>query len=139
MKLSIVIPAYNEEESITETIDQIEEFLNTNSPDVYKKVNQELMHELLKDGIASFDTMLERYRPYLNRELNEINLIEQIILVVAATELINSLNVPAPVIINEAVELAKLYGAEESHKFINGLVDKLAKETRQEEIKQYSK
>ncbi len=121
------------------TIDQIEEFLNTNSPDVYKKVNQELMHELLKDGIASFDTMLERYRPYLNRELNEINLIEQIILVVAATELINSLNVPAPVIINEAVELAKLYGAEESHKFINGLVDKLAKETRQEEIKQYSK
>lgn len=120
-------------------INEIEDFLNSTSPDVYKKVNHELMHSLIVQSIDDFPIMLERYKPYLTREISEINLIEQIILVVAAVELIKSASVPAPVIINEAVELAKLYGAEESHKFINGLVDKLAKEIRSDEIKQYSK
>ena len=73
---------------------------------------------------------LKRYTPYLTREIKDINLIEQIILVIAAYELLNSHSVPSPVIINEAVELTKLYGAEDSYKFINGLVDKLAHEIR---------
>jgi transcription antitermination protein NusB len=50
--------------------------------------------------------------------------------VIAAIELINNLSVPSPVIINEAIELSKLYGGSDSHKFINNLVDKLAKQLR---------
>lgn len=117
----------------------IEQFLKNNPEGIYHKAEPELLNYLLEQGIVQFDNIIERYTPYLQRELNEINIVEQIILVIAGLELINNLNVPAAVIINEAVELAKLYGAEDSYKFINGLVDKLANEIRKDEIQHYKK
>ena len=111
---------------------EIEEFLKTNCFAIYPISNYELMHFLLENGISKYDDMLKLYTNHLNRTIEEINLIEQIILVIAAIELTQSPSVPAPVIINESIELAKLDGAEESYKFINGLVDKLARELRQQ-------
>ncbi|MFN8770802.1 MAG: transcription antitermination factor NusB [Neisseriaceae bacterium] len=116
-------------------ISEIEDFLSQANSSVFKRANYELMHDLIEQTLNNFSANLERYTPYLNRSIDEINLIEQVILAVASTELLNSLNVPAMVVINEAVELAKLYGAEESYKFINGLVDKLAHEVRKNEMK----
>lgn len=111
-------------------LDEIEDFLSKNCFAIYPISNYELMHFLLDQGITKYGDMLKLYTPHLNRTIDEINLIEQIILVIAAIELTNNPSVPAPVIINESVELAKLYGAEESYKFINGLVDKLARDLR---------
>lgn len=115
----------------------IEQFLKSNPDCLYNKAESSLLTYLLEQGINQFEQMLKLYEPYLQREMSEINLLEQIILVIAAIELTYTINVPAAVVINEAIELCKLYGAEESHKFINGLVDKLAHETRKEEIKHY--
>ncbi len=112
-------------------LDEIESFLNKNCSAVYPLANYDLMHFLLERSISQYDTMLALYIDYLNREIGDINLVEQIILVIAAVELKENVSVPAPVIINEAIELAKLYGAEESYKFINGLVDKLAAQLRE--------
>ena len=112
------------------SLPEIESFLATNCFAIYPISNYELMHFLLDQSISKFDEMLKLYTNHLNRPIDDINLIEQIILVIAAVELTNNLSVPAPVIINESVELAKLYGAEESYKFINGLVDKLAQDLR---------
>lgn len=115
---------------------EIEHYLSSSGHPLYIKADQELLHFLLEQSINHFDQMLNLYTEYLNnRKLFEINLLEQIILVIAAVELINSITVPATVIINEAVELAKLYGAEDSYKFINSLVDKLAKQVRSSEMK----
>lgn len=111
-------------------LQEIETFLSNNCSAVYPIANYDLMHFLIEQSIYKFDSMLELYKDYLNREINDINLVEKIILVVAAVELKENLSVPTPVIINEAVELAKMYGAEESYKFINGLVDKLAGQLR---------
>ena len=111
-------------------LDEIESFLSKNCVAIFPVANYELMHFLLERSIRHYDAMLEMYTPYLNRSISDINLIEQIILVIAAVEFKENLSVPAPVIINEAVELAKLYGAEESYKFINGLVDKLSSQMR---------
>lgn len=108
----------------------LENVLWTFEHGVYAHANYELMHSLIENGIAQFDDLLALYKPYLQREISAINLVEQIILVIAAFELNNSLSVPAPVIINEAIELSKLYGGSDSHKFINNLVDKLARELR---------
>ncbi|MCE2706169.1 MAG: transcription antitermination protein NusB [Proteobacteria bacterium] len=116
------------------SIIEIEDYINENNRDVFKKANYELMHYLIEQTLHDFSGNVARYTPYLQRSIEEINLVEQIILAVAATELINNLNVPAFVVINEAVELAKLYGAEDSFKFINGLVDKLAGEVRKDEM-----
>lgn len=114
---------------------EIEEFLRHNCRDIYNLANHELMHFLLVNGMNKYNSMLEQYTPYLTREQEQINLIEQIILVIAAVELNENMTVPAPVVINEAIELTKLYGAEDSYKFINSLVDRLAREIRKDEIK----
>ena len=112
------------------TIAEIEDYLKQFENELYICADHELMHSLLESGTTKFDEMLDYYTPYLQRKIDEINLIEQAILVIAAVELINNLSVPSPVIINEAIELSKLYGGSDSHKFINNLVDKLAKQLR---------
>lgn len=112
---------------------ELEKVLSDFQHDLYNHANYELLHSLINNGINQFDEMLAYYEPYLQREVGAIDLIEQIILVIAATEFIHNLSVPAPVIINEAIELSKLYGGPQSHKFINNLVDKLARQLRSEE------
>lgn len=113
-------------------ISEIEHFLSVSCNTAYMTANYELLHFLLNHSIDEFESMLDLYTEYLQRDIKDINLIEQIILVLAAVELNYNLSVPVPVIINEAIELAKLYGATESHKFINNLVDKLAVKLRPE-------
>lgn len=113
----------------------LEKVLNDFERELYEHADYELMHSLIEKSIAQFDEMLNYYVPYLQREIGTINIIEQIILVIAAVELTNNMSVPAPVIINEAIELSKLYGGPDSHKFINNLVDKLAKQLRDMEFK----
>ena len=124
------------------TVGEIEDFLRSTNNTIFDYANYQLMHELIEQTLNNFSASVELYTPYLNRKIEEINLIEQVILALAATELQNNLSVPATVVINEAVELTKLYGAEDSYKFINGLVDKLAHEIRKNEMdtqKSYSK
>lgn len=120
---------YNYKINQTSVLD-LEKVLNDFEHDLYEHADYELMHDLIEKSINQFDNMLDYYKPYLQREISAINLIEQVILVVAAIELINNISVPAPVVINEAILLSKLYGAPDSHKFINNLVDKLAKQLR---------
>ncbi len=74
------------------------------------------------------------FESYLNRALSEVDPIELAILRLGAYELIHCLDVPYRVAINESLELAKQYGALQSHKFINGVLDKIAHETRKLEI-----
>lgn len=91
---------------------------------------RELLDGVLKQA-ASLDQALA---PHLDRPVAELSPIEHAILLIGAFELTHSLNVPYKVCINEAVELAKLYGGTDGHKFVNGVLDKLAKVTRQVEI-----
>ena len=64
--------------------------------------------------------------PYLSRKLKELNHIERAVLRIAIFELSKCQDVPYKVAINEAVELAKTFGAENSYKFINSVLDKVA-------------
>ncbi len=70
---------------------ELEKLLNDFERDLYEHANYELMHSLIENSINKFDEMLEHYKPYLQREIGDINLIEKIILVIAAVELINNL------------------------------------------------
>jgi transcription antitermination protein NusB len=118
-----------------DNISLIENYINLSNMQIYSQSNYELMHFLIEQCTIEFDDALNLYKPYLlQREINDIGLVEQIILVIAAIEFKHNLSVPARVIINEAVELAKLYGANDSYKFINGLVDKLANDQRPNEM-----
>ncbi|RZH97642.1 transcription antitermination factor NusB, partial [Staphylococcus condimenti] len=68
--------------------------------------------------------------PYLSRQLEELGKVEKAILRLAMFELSFREDVPYKVAINEAIELAKVFGAHDSHKFVNGVLDKAAPTVR---------
>lgn len=76
--------------------------------------------------------------PFLDRPFDNLDPIELTILRIAAYEFTYSFDVPFRVVIHEAVELAKVFGAVDSHKFMNSVLDKMAKETRALEVENYS-
>ncbi|EFB71238.1 N utilization substance protein B [Providencia rustigianii] len=81
----------------------------------------------LISGIASNATKLDQLMsPYLSRQLEELGQVEKAILRVSMYELSYRQDVPFKVAINEGIELAKVFGAEDSHKFVNGVLDKAA-------------
>lgn len=65
-------------------------------------------------------------KPYLSRQLEELGGLKKAVLRIALFELSKRDDVPYKVAINEAIELAKTFGAEDSHKFVNGVLDKAA-------------
>ncbi|HQT43390.1 MAG TPA: transcription antitermination factor NusB [Halothiobacillus sp.] len=94
------------------------------------KVDLELFRRIVR-GVTENERALDAaFSPLLDRPLDELDPIEQAILRMGAFELIHTLEIPRAVAINEAVEMAKLYGASESHKYINGVLDKLADRVR---------
>lgn len=92
------------------------------------------LRELLDGVMKARGDLDAALAPHLDRTVAELSPIEHAVLLIGAYELSHSLNVPYKVCINEAVELAKLYGGTDGHKFVNGVLDKLAKVTRRVEI-----
>ena len=85
----------------------------------------------LVTGVITLQSELDKHlRPHSNRPLNELDPIELAILHLGCYELEYRPEVPWKVVVNEAVELAKLFGAEQSYKYINGVLDKLAHDLR---------
>jgi len=68
------------------------------------------------------------------RKVDEIDPGEKAILAIAYYELTQRIDIPYRVVINESVELTKIFGAEDGHKFVNGVVDKLARTIRKVEV-----
>ncbi|TBR37570.1 transcription antitermination factor NusB [Marinomonas agarivorans] len=90
----------------------------------------ELLHGVI-DNAKELDSQFEEL---LDRPLSKLGPIELAILRIGAFELSQRLDVPYKVIINEGVELAKSFGATESHKYVNSILDKLAQRARIAEI-----
>lgn len=95
--------------------------------DMLKGTDKPYFRKLFRQTVEHVDTVDELMTPYLdNRNVSELDPIEKAILRLAVYELKYELDVPYKVVINEAIELAKAFGAEESHKYINGVLDKVA-------------
>ncbi|MCV2883219.1 transcription antitermination factor NusB [Aestuariibacter sp. AA17] len=91
---------------------------------------QELLRAVAKDASGLDDAI----KPYLGRLPEELDMVEKAILRLSTYELTRRIDVPYKVVINEAIELAKTFGAEESHKFVNGVLDKAVKTLRKQEL-----
>lgn len=106
---------------------------------VLKVADLAYFHQLTQ-GIAQQEAELDAsFEGFLDRRLQDLDPIELAILRLGAYELKERLDVPYRVVINEGVELAKSFGATASHKFINGILDKLAQQLRQIEIQAQQK
>lgn len=99
-----------------------------------QKVDAAYFHQLVHDIPANLDSVDALFIPHLDRDLANLNPVELAILRIATYELAHSKDVPYRVIINEAVELTKIYGATDGHKYVNGIVDKVAHDVRAKEI-----
>ncbi len=98
-------------------------------------VDMEYFHEILH-GVPREKVMLDdKISPLLDRRMDEMTPVELAILRLGAFEMVRRIDVPYKVVINEAVELAKTFGATDGHKFINGVLDKLAQRERSVEIR----
>jgi len=91
--------------------------------------------ELWNGVTREYDALLATLRPHLERRVEELSPIERAIVAIGAWELQHRLDIPYRVVINEAVELAKSYGGTDGHKFVNGVLDKVAAEVRSAEIR----
>lgn len=101
----------------------------------FKKVDAEYFEELFQNITQSCDELDEKFKPYLDRKFEELDPIELAILRLSTYELLKRIDIPYKVVINESIELAKVFGANESHKYVNGVVDKTAQDLRKMEMK----
>ena len=99
-----------------------------------KKTDWEFFHQALSYISGHAVELNELYAPHLDRPIEQLDPIETGILQLGMFELSQRIDVPYKVVINECVELAKKYGATESHKYINGVLDKAARALRKAEL-----
>ena len=96
--------------------------------------DEEYFLELLYKIPAQVEELDSRYRKYVVNFEDHLDPIETNILRIATYELEQHLEIPYKVVINEAINLARTYGADDSHKFINGVLDPLCAELRKHEV-----
>ena len=106
------------------------QFLNQKEGKISKAFFSNLFTNIPKN-ISILDEII---KPSLDRNINELGPIERAVLYLGVYELKFQLEVPYKVVINEAVELTKLYGAESAYKLINSSLDKIAKDLRSVEV-----
>jgi N utilization substance protein B len=100
----------------------------------FDRADETFFRQLI-EGVAEHMQELERrIAVYVDREVAELSPVEHAILCLSAYELIHDPTVPYRVVINEGVELAKIYGGIDGHKYVNGVLDKLATEARPHEV-----
>lgn len=87
---------------------------------------RELLYGVPK-RLGELDRKLE---PLLDRAVKQVDPVERAVLRMGAYELLFQPDIPYRVVINEAIELAKLFGAEQGHRYVNGVLDRLAREVR---------
>jgi len=89
---------------------------------------------LLHGAIRDAGVLREELSPLIDRPIGELSPVEHAVLLIGAYELKHHLEIPYKVVINEAVELTKSFGGIDGHKYVNGVLDKLAGQVRAAEV-----
>jgi N utilization substance protein B len=96
----------------------------------FSNVDDELFTRLVTLICAGQKDIDKKIAPFLDRPLSQLDVIEHVILSIGAYELLHTIEVPHQVVIDEAVNLARQFGAEQGHSYINGVLDKAAQQWR---------
>jgi N utilization substance protein B len=100
----------------------------------YERADAAFFGELWEGVAPRFDALCAELAPLLDRAVGDLSPIERAILAIGAWELSHRPDIPYRVVINEAVELAKVYGGTDGHRYVNGVLDKYAAGARAAEI-----
>lgn len=111
-------------------------FLDMKDDPDYQKADESYFKQLLQHVLENVDALDAQISTFIDRNLTELSPIEHAVLRISSYELIFDPSIPYRVVINEGVELAKTFGGADGHKYINGVLDKLAASARSQEFKQ---
>jgi transcription antitermination protein NusB len=100
----------------------------------FPRADQSYFTELWGGVTRGLDALLDLFAPLLDRPVAATSPIERAILVIGTWELAHRPEIPYRVVIDEAIDLAKAYGGTDGHKYVNGVLDKLAARLRADEI-----
>ncbi len=100
----------------------------------FDKADREHFDVLLHGAINQSIQLREEFAPFIDRGIAELSPIEHAALLIGSFELKHHLEIPYRVVINEAVELTKSFGGQDGHKYVNGVLDKLAARLRTAEV-----
>ena len=102
----------------------------------YIKADEAYFKSLLVGVTTKIDDLDNQISVFIDRKIEELSPIEHAILRISSFELMFDASIPYRVAINEGVELAKIYGGADGHKYINGVLDKVAASVRPQEFRQ---
>jgi N utilization substance protein B len=95
--------------------------------------DREHFTELLTSGVKDADALAAALKPFVDRPLEQLDPVETAILMIGMHELQHRIDIPYRVVINEAVDLCKRFGATDAHKYVNAVLDRAAREIRKAE------
>ncbi len=98
-----------------------------------KKADLAFFQALVKCAMDNTKAVDAELKPFLDRNPEHLDQIERAVLRLATCELLNQAEVPYKVIVNESVNLTKKFGADQAHKFVNGVLDKVGAKLRPDE------
>jgi transcription antitermination protein NusB len=96
-------------------------------------VDREHFEELVGGCIAKHEELTAALKPFIDRPLDQLDPVETAILMIGMYELQQRVDIPYRVVINEAVDLCKRFGATDAHKYVNAVLDRAARELRSAE------
>ncbi len=100
----------------------------------FENCDKDFYHEILSGVLAERDALMELLARHVDRDPARLSVIERSCMMIGAWELKHRPENPYRVIINEAVELSKLFGADKGYRLVNGVLDKVAQDVRPEEF-----
>ena len=98
-----------------------------------RKADMAFFQALVQFTMENSEKLDSELSPFLDRNADHLDQIEKAALRIATCELLNHPEVPYKVVVNESVNLTKKFGAEQAHKFVNGVLDKVGNKLRQKE------
>jgi N utilization substance protein B len=123
------------EAHLPEFADYQHEGREENESGARRKADMTLCTTLLRGVIREHETLVEALSPVLDRPFAELSPVEAAILLMSTWELANCPEIPYRVVLNEAIELAKQFGSNEGHRYVNGVLDKVAGRLRGQEAR----
>lgn len=107
---------------------------NLSELEKFEAADRGFLEEQLRGTIAESGSLRARIEPLADRKWDELSPIERGILLLAAWELVHKPDIPYRATINEAIELGKTFGGTDGHKYVNGVLDRLAAAVRADEV-----
>lgn len=98
------------------------------------QVDEAYFERLLRSVIKHKERLIDALEPFLDRPMDQVDVMERVVLMIGAWELLDCPEMPYRVVLDESVDLARRFGSEQGHSYVNAVLDKAARKWRADEI-----